>query len=304
MTLALQQTTSARAYARKARAVILALADLHSGHKFGLCPSGAIIYDEMPNGDFAPRRATLTAFQEMLLGLVERIVAAAVELAGDDPLYLKVLGDPTHGFKHPEQLMTTRLADQIEISVAALDLVISRLPTLKFVRLVVGTGAHEFGEGSATLLIARLLAAKYPHLDIRALYHGLADIAGAQVDYSHHGPGKGKRIWLAGNESRFYLRDICLRAVAAGAKPPHLVLRGHTHTLVNEVVTIELADGMFESRLIVCPPMCGMGDFARQVTLSAAGITVGAVLTEIIGGKTLAPEFIYETFDIRTKETL
>jgi hypothetical protein len=283
------------------RTILLILSDTHGGHKFGLLNPAVTLYDETPDGDLAPYSPEPTAFQEMLLELLtNRIIPEAVRLAGDDPVLLFHLGDMCHGVKHPEQLVSTRIADQIEIAVANLYLVLPAIPTLKAVRLIAGTGAHELGEGSAAIIVASRLAAEYPALDIRPLIHGLADVNGCLVDYAHHGPGASQRIWLEGNTARFYLRDIMLRDIVAGRRPPDLVLRGHIHVPVNEVI----CQGEHESRLLVCPSMCGLSDFAIKVTRSTSTITVGAALVEVIDGRPSRPILITESFDIRTKEDL
>lgn len=287
------------------RAVLLIVSDTHGGHKLALCNPDVTLYDESEEGQLVPYEPELTAFQQVLYRMVtERIVPQAAQMAGGDPLYMLHLGDPTHGNKHPSQVMTTRLADQIEIAVANYDLFIPQLPTLLAVRGIAGTGAHEFEEASATILVMKQVAERYKDIDIRPLYHGLLDIDGCAIDYSHHGPGGGRRIWLAGNEARFYLRDLMLNEIVSGRRPAALYLRGHTHVKVNEVISMDTGGGEVESRLIVCPSMCGLGDFARQVTRSVPVITVGAVLIEIIDGQPRAPLFITETFDLRTRERL
>ena len=89
-----------------------------------------------------------------------------------------------------------------------------------------------------------------------------------------------------------------------GKTPPHLVLRGHFHSMINEVITRYTMRGWFESRIVVVPPLCGLGDYARKVTRSAHKITEGAALFEIIDNKALSPVFITDTRDIRKKEVL
>lgn len=287
------------------RSIVLNLSDTHGGHKTGLLAPDVKLYDETPDGETVPWYPAQNAFQRYTWQLyTEKIIPKVADIAGDDPVYVNHLGDQIHGNKHPEQLISTRLADQIEIAVANWGPVFSGLPTLSGVRAVAGTGAHEYGEGSATLLITSALRSRYPAVDIMPLYHGLARIGGASIDYSHHGPGQSSRIWLEGNTARFYLRDIMLRSLRDGHMPPDLVLRGHIHTPISELVSIWSHNRMIESRIVVCPPLTGLSDYARQATRSIYEIIVGATVIEIVRGKIMPPIFITETIDVRTKEIL
>jgi hypothetical protein len=86
--------------------------------------------------------------------------------------------------------------------------------------------------------------------------------------------------------------------------PPQLVLRGHYHSLINETFTIYTNNQCYESRLVVVPPLCGLGDFARKITRSAHKVTEGGAIFEIIDNKLLPTIFVTETIDIRKKEIL
>lgn len=287
------------------RTTLLILSDFHAGHKFGLCPPDVTLYDESPDGQLVPFTPELTAFQQMLWRhLTETILPRANDAAGDGPLYMFLLGDPTHGSRHPEQLMSTRVADQIVIAHATIEAIIDRLPQLLVLRQSAGTGSHEFGEASASILVGGAVARAHPDLDVRTLYHGLADVDGCSIDYAHHGPTAGRRVWLYGNEARFYLRDIMLRSITAGDRPPDLVLRGHIHQLVSVTEGVWMKNRMVSSRLVICPSMCGMSDYARQVTRSAGGIVIGGVIIVIQDGQARDPEYVTLSWDLRTKEQL
>jgi len=130
--------------------------------------------------------------------------------------------------------------------------------------------------------------------------HGLLEVSGAFIDYRHHGPGGGIRNWTKGNVARHYLRSLMLDEIVYGRRPPDLVLCGHYHTKVNEVVTV----GNHESRLVVMPSMCGLSGYARQVTKSAYIITNGIAFFHVEDGEVSRPIWVEETLDIRTKETV
>lgn len=286
------------------RRILAVVSDTHGGHKFGLCNPDVTLYDEDAEGNLTPYSPQLTAVQGHLWELYLEGIGQVVELAGDDPVTVIHVGDPTHGNKHPEQLMSTRAADQLLIAAANWAPWFEQVRNLGQVRLTVGTGSHEFGEGSASILIADALMREYGEVDIRAVYHGLADIGGVTVDYAHHGPGAGIRSWLHGNNVRYYLRDLMMREVMRGNQPPDLVLRGHVHTRSFERVSVETAEGLYESAILVMPAMCMLTDYARQVTRSVMTVTNGIAIFEILEERLSAPTFVTRTVDVRTKEVL
>lgn len=302
----MRDAIEARVSAPYERAVLLIISDTHCGHKFGLLSPGVTLYDETPYGDYVPFHPKLTSTQELILDLLtETVIPATNMLAGNDPVVLLHLGDLVHGNKYPDEIISSRIADQIEIGGYCMRYIIDGIPGTKIVRLVAGTGAHEFGEGSAALMVARWLADIYAQkgLDVRPLLHGLSDFYGCRIDYTHHGPAQSKRRWLEGNLARYYLNDIMERELESGRQPADLYLRGHIHTPVNEVVSKWQDNRWVESRILVAPPLCGLSNFARQVMRGIFQVTFGAVLIEIEHGKPQTPYFLTRTIDIRTKET-
>lgn len=279
---------------------LLAISDSHGGHKLGLCPPGVTLYDETAEGELVPYVPQLTAFQDWLWHEVWMPALELVkETVGEGRLIVVHLGDATHGDGHAEQLMGTREADQHIIAGETMATVVEMLrPSV--IRLVKGTGVHEFGEGSAAVLLAREMGFRFPKLDIKPLYHWLLDVEGALIDCAHHGPPLGARSWLTGNMARYYLRDIQMTAALYGERAPDLVLRGHVHGYVDEVVTT----GKMHGRIIVCPSLCGLGDYARKVTRSTGVLTNGMVLAELGGGRVVDVIPLVETLDLRTKERL
>lgn len=279
---------------------LLAITDSHGGHKLGLCPPDVTLYDETKDGDLIPYIPQLTAFQDWLW---HDVWLPSLEIVRDtiqgERLIVVHLGDATHGDGHAEQLMGTRMADQ---HIIAAETFISLVEILHpaVIRLVKGTGVHEFGEGSTAILLARELSQKYPKIDTKPLYHWLLEIETKLIDCSHHGPVAGARSWLTGNMARYYLRDIQLNALLAGEEAPDLVLRGHVHSYVDEVVTT----GKKRGRIVVCPSLCGLGDYARKVTRSSGILMNGIVLVEIESRKMIDVIPLIETLDLRTKEKL
>lgn len=221
--------------------------------------------------------------------------------AKNDPIAVISTGDVTQGNGHKEELVTTRISDQNFLAEDAF-LPFIELNNTKKARFILGTGVHEFGEGSASITVAKLLQNKSPKKDIKAFYHGLADINGFTIDYSHHGPNTGSRKWLEGNEARYYLRDLMLKDLSVGKKPPNLVLRGHYHERVKEYLSLVWDGVEYESWLYVLPSMCMIGDFGRKSTKSRHLITNGIIIFEVIDSKLYDVREFKQTLDIRTKE--
>lgn len=284
------------------RNLIVVISDPHCGNIYGwINPETELdIIDEL--GNEVKYRPKVNEIQKFLWG---DITVPALErlksLAGKDPIAVISTGDVTQGNGHKEELVTTRIADQNFIAEAAF-LPFIELKNTKIARFVLGTGIHEFGEGSASITVAKLLQNKFPKKDIKPLYHGLADINGFTIDYSHHGPNTGSRQWLEGNEARYYLRNLMMKDLSIGKSPPNLVLRGHYHERTKEYLSIVWQDTEYESWIYVMPSMCMIGDFGRKATKSRHLITNGIIIFEVINGRLHNTYEYKRTLDIRTKE--
>jgi len=285
----------------KSGVYVLVLSDWHCGHRLGLMPPDVVLFHEDEQGNPAPWTPQQTKYQEYLWDLLERTLTQVSEKVGKRRLTLIVNGDVTQGQKYPNLWVSTRMSDQIEIAQATTEYILKRLPQIKTVRLAFGTASHEFGEASSPRLLWKYLVAKYPKLDVKAVSHGLATIGGVGFDYAHHGPGASRRIWLNGNEARYYLRDILLGDLLAGRIPPRVVIRSHVHTYLHETLEVPGDKGYITGEIFVTPSWCGMGDHAVQVTRSVAGVTHGAVLFEICNGMFQHHQLI-ESRDVRHRE--
>lgn len=286
------------------RAFLLHLTDTHGGHKLGLLNPETEIFDEAEDGLYRHYTPKLTAFQEWLWHDVYIPgIDQVARVANGAPLAVMHGGDSTHGVRFPEQLITSSLASQITIAVQNLR-PLMELSNMRALRMAMGTGVHEFGEGASAQLVTSQLRPVYRGIDIRVLYHGLGEVAGANVDYSHHGPGPGSRTWLRGNVARFYLRDLMFQEILDGRDPPDLVLRGHVHEYVNEAVMIMRQGREVWSRLVVCPSMCGLGDYGRKATHSAYVLRCGMVLFAIENRRVVDVIPLIESVDLRTREVI
>jgi hypothetical protein len=276
--------------------------DSHAGHRLGLCNPETDLYDTDQYGNIIKQyRPDLTAFQEYLWFDVH-LPACEWLKKQKGQMVVMHMGDMTHGDGHIEELMGSRMHNQIRIATANLAPIIN--PKLKAFRVALGTGMHEFGEGSAALLVIDQLQAEYRNIDCRAMYHGLAEIAGVGIDYAHHGPGAGLRTWLRGNVAQIYLRDLMLEELQQGNIPPQLVLRGHVHEYVNVMQMCLALDGEIWSRLVVVPSMCGLGDYGRKATRSEFILRNGHIVFIIENGRIVDVYPMIKTLDLRTKEVI
>ena len=286
------------------RKIVVALADLHSGHKLGLLSPDTILEDEDEEGNIEEWCPRLSSTQEYLWDdIYIPAVKSISDLAEKDDIYVLSVGDLTHGNHYISQQVSTRMSDQILIADANLA-PLMELKQTKGARIIKGTGEHEFGEGSSAITIDRILKTRYPKKDIKALYHGLLSLGNFTIDYTHHGASSGKRDWLKGNEARFYLRNIMYMEIKLGNKPADLYLRAHFHEPVLEWLSMSMRKEEYESWLCILPSMCMIDDYARKVTRSKFVITNGIYAFEIINDVIYKIHKFKETLDIRTKETI
>ena len=283
---------------------LVVISDSHAGHKLGLCSPEVKLQEEDQSGRIVEKPAQLSAFQEYLWGEVYiPAVDTITSITRGHAVVLMHMGDMTHGDGHAEELMSTRIENQIRIGVANMR-PLMEMPGVVAMRAAYGTGVHEFGEGSGALLITDMLKVMYTGIDSANMYHGLAEIEGAGVDYAHHGPGPGLRSWLRGNVAQIYLRDLMFEEILQGKLPPALVLRGHVHEYVNVMQMLPLYGSEVWSRLVVLPSMCGLGDYGRKATRSEFILRNGLMLFAIENTMVVDAVPFFKTLDLRTKEKI
>ena len=279
--------------------ILYVLSDIHCGHKLGLMSPETELFDEGTGNLYKPG---LTGFQDYLWELYLYTIEELSKVSKNKDVVVIMLGDITHGNKHQEQTNSTRIADQITMVRDVLKPLLS-LKNIKALRMVFGTGAHELGEGTSTLILKGQLNPEFPKIDINTITHGLITIKGKIIDYSHHGPGTGIRDWLTGNEVRFYLRNILYKEMKMKNPMPDLILRGHVHAFAHESIYWVDNDELKKSSVTITPSMCGMGEYGRQVMRSPHLISNGIVMYEI-NGKVSDPMPIIRTLDVRMKEEI
>lgn len=282
------------------RRIVACISDSHSGFELGLTNPETFLEDKKGH------KQLITGTNESQTWLWEVYMnglARVKELAGDDEIVILHTGDMGHGNKHPQELTSTRMANQVAYAYYSL-LPWYGLKNVKSVCLAFGTGAHNFQEGSLEILTADRLRGDFPEIGTQVLYHGIADIDGCKIDFAHHGPHPGSRNWLNGNVARLYLESLMMDELDHGCAPPNIVLRGHFHTFVKTWFCKRHDHVDYESWLVVMPPLCLPGDWTHQATRSVYRVSPGIVAIEVIDGK---PGGIYpftQSLDIRTVITL
>lgn len=228
----------------------------------------------------------------------------AIDLADGDDLFVLMIGDSIQGTLLPDQLLVShRLSDQEAIAEDFFEPWLL-LPNFKFMRLIKGTAAHVMKAGSAELTIARHLKQKHG-ADVSAWYHLDLTAYGVEIDLAHHGPATGSRAWLEGNELRLYVKSIMSKSLEAGRRPPDLVLRGHYHDRIIELVHKPTWGEMYKTWAAVCPAYSIFGDdYTRKATKSKDHMTYGMLAVEIIDGRIKEIWDWAHTIDVRRHESV
>lgn len=281
------------------RKILAVISDTHGGLKVALMNPATVLFAEDENGNLQPYQPSLNAQQVYIWRTYTAQIQQLRDIADSSPIVAFHLGDECNGNKYPQMLVSDRISDQITIADYNARPMLE-LPGMTAYRQVIGTQAHNFGQGSSAHLLVQILQARYPKLDIKPEYHGLVDVGGTTHDIAHHGPYPGSRDWLKGNVARFYLRDLMIREIKHGRRPPDMVHRGHYHTPVHEV----LEDTGFTSELYVYPSFSMFTDHSMQATMSQNEITHGFNVFEIEDGKITARHMLHATLDVRTVEKL
>jgi hypothetical protein len=154
---------------RKSRRVLVVLmSDMHSGHRLGLMAPGTQLVDDDGN----THTPQLTKVQEYLWDLYSTYVDEVTALAAGDEIIIIHNGDATQGNRYPARWVSERESDHVAIAVQALA-PWCETAGVRTMRILVGTGAHNFGRASAEVELATQLQALYPKANVKCLYHGI-----------------------------------------------------------------------------------------------------------------------------------
>jgi hypothetical protein len=261
-------------------------------------PLDLILQDE--NDD--PWHPEPTESQILLDTVITQGIEFVIETANGCPVYVHHLGDVTHGAKHSDsELVSTRMSDHLEIAAANMSRWL-KYKNVKYLGMYKGTGSHEYGQGSSTIVVAKWLGELYEDKSILCVAHANVLHQGVRFDLAHHGPGPGIRNWLKGNVLRLYTRSLMMDYLAQDKPVPDVMARAHFHRYVPETVKIR-SDGItHKTRAFILPSFSFLSDYARKVAKSPATLTVGMVVIEVVDGeiiKVYDESPLIETFDLR-----
>ena len=257
---------------------ILSLGDTHCGLEHGLLLPETTYHKEDAEGNIVEFKPRMTATQELLLLIFEDALKQTAQIIGDDPLVAIHGGDLCHGKKHPSELQTTRLSDQVRAGVDILKRILN-IPNCRALFISPGTEAHNGGEGSTEYIAAQVLQGAYPEKRIQCSTHWLLNIGGARFDIAHHGNGKGIRYWTSSNQLLYYTRShIITEGMTFNCQPVDAIFRYHRHAYVKAIEHYEYDYAWRDCLAVVHPPMCGMNYYAISVTRSAMVQHLGLVL--------------------------
>jgi len=282
------------------------IADTHAGHRLGLCnPNarlGAADREDPDDPDAHP--VALGPCQKQLWPFYLSIIEATRHFANGDPVVLTHLSDLTHGAKHPHRLMSAEADDQVDIAYYNMLPWFDADINLLALRLITGTISHHY-DGSSERLLTNQLRPKFPKCDIAVVPHSEMAVGGLRFDLAHHGPTAGMRLWLEGNQARYYLRDRMLKILHRGETPPHVFARAHYHEFIpQEHLAIMFLGKLHTSWFVLVPPLCGITEFGRRVAKSPDTITLGAWLFEALDGTLARMKCPRKVYELRRKETI
>jgi hypothetical protein len=285
------------------RFIVALFSDTHAGHKLGLLNPETEISEYDHEGKEYKRKIELGSTQAFLWELYTKHLKELEKLAGKNDIYSFHLGDLTQGKKYRDNLVWSD--DYGQYTAAFYNMLpMLRIKNVKVFRMVWGTPSHIFQENTAPKMVYDRLRTKFSSKNIRAVPHGLMDARGVVIDYAHHGFFPGSRNWLKGNVARYDIKSMMQDEIDLGHTPPHLMVRGHFHQRLEELV-IKFANGFkYETRGLLIPSYTMLDDYARQVAKSPSRVTNGMAAVEVIDGRIHYVHWLTKTSDVRVKESV
>ena len=282
------------------RKILVVMADIHSGDNQGLMPPDVQLLDDTGPEPRVWTPAQTAIQREWLWPNYVRDMGSVFDLAGKSEVTLALPGDLTQGNKYHDGLVSSRMADQFTIALANLEPWYAH-KNLKNVYLVQGTGAHEFGEGSAPVVLSEVLAKRYPKVRTAYHRHYLLDVDGALVDIAHHGPAPSKRAWLKENMLRYYTKSLMFDEIIAGRAVPAAIVRAHVHEPIKPQ---RVWVGDYKCEAVVVPCYCGITTYVMQVARSPYILHCGLVALEFVDGALREVYPFWRSVDLRQREAV
>jgi len=282
--------------------LLLVLSDLHANHKLGLARPGTTVFGEGPDGEETEEEIKLNAMQQFLYDAFREDLTWVYTLAAGRPIIVKINGDVTQGKKYPREWVSTRASDQFKIAAGFLEMVLE-IPGVERMDFVIGTGSHEFEEGSAPLILTEMLQPKTT-IPVSVSNHSLIEINGINFDIAHHGPPPGARRWLEGNGMRWYVNDIQQRELDLDRKPPDWVVRSHYHTAAEGTSDYRKGTTFYKTGGVLTPGYTGMDAYGKQATRSKYEVHIGCVAWELDADGKSRRHWHFRIIDTRRKEVI
>jgi len=224
-------------------------------------------------------------------------------LAGRDPIIYIGMGDETQGGVFQDNLAEVSLSRQYLISYYNM-LPWMEMKQLKAVYFVKGTAVHLWGDGDTETLLTHQLANEFKDKTVKMAPHWELNIDGFRVDVAHHGPGTGIREWTKGNVLRLYTRSL-MDYLDKNRKPiPDLLLRGHFHEPISEVVTLNKDLETVRCEAWITPAQCFIGAHGQKATQSVSHMQIGMLAFEIINNRILETHRFMHSIDLRAEERI
>jgi hypothetical protein len=271
---------------------LLHLSDSQSGQLGGLIAPGT----ELEYDNNEKRTPELSATSLWVWDCYNKVIDTAIDYTGTDPLVVYHTSEVVHGSRFIEYLYSSWQEHQVTIAVQALSH-LRRIPTLAGIRFCYGTGAHDYGQQSATKGVAERCAAwGYP---VACVDHGVEEIDGCSIDWAHHGPTVSRMEDKACAGRRYVIRLLRL-FLERGKRAPDIVLRGHVHARITEMVKVPWGRDGVPVLLSIGAPLAGMNEYAHKFTQSTPITEIGGTLIRIENGRVL--DFQGVTFERENRQ--
>lgn len=190
------------------------------------------------------------------------------------------VGDATDGYHHNTKQLTTDYVNEHESMFMqcldrAFDVIDYNTDKGDASIFVAGTSVHVGENGASEDRIARRVDDNYGGV-IRAApgttdYDGrfvwqrfLGDFNGIKYDIAHTATTIGARVWLRGNNMRYYLKDMYWGCMESGIQAPDYVVRAHRH--IHIIETIHEKNATITGMVLPCLQL--KTDFVYKLPLS------------------------------------
>lgn len=283
------------------RKIVPLFADTHGGHRLGLMNPNAEIWDTSLNKPELVKVPDMNAWQELMWNDYNWCIQRTKELADGDEVIPYHVGDITQGSKYTTHLVAHGIKNQSLIATWNMMPWMEEIEQIKKFHFISGTPSHIGFEGTAIINVYEKISNDYDDVKFTLSHHAFDSIGREKIDIAHHGPQKGKRKWLEGNQLRYYLKSI---SASSTGERPRVVVRAHYHTPHEETITELFDDGIFKMTGIILPSFSGVNGYARQATQSTSYVTNGICCLEIIDGKFKDTHWFTRTRDVRSHGTL